>query len=71
MQDAESSQQQKRGRKPMRKKIIGVALGSMLLALSFPAHAQQPTKVPRIGFLLILSPSAGAARGEAFRQGVR
>ena len=68
MQDAESSQQQKRGRKPMRKKIIGVALGAMLLALSFPAHAQQPTKVPLIGY--VVGGSNAPARMEAFRQGL-
>jgi putative ABC transport system substrate-binding protein len=35
------------------------------------ATAQQPTKVPRIGFLLATSPSAISARVEAFRQGLR
>jgi putative ABC transport system substrate-binding protein len=34
-------------------------------------EAQQPTKVPRIGFLAAVSPSAIAARTEAFRQGLR
>src|SRR5437660_8850875 len=33
--------------------------------------AQQPTKVPRIGFLGALSPSSISARIEAFRQGLR
>jgi len=35
------------------------------------AQAQQPTKVPRIGFLSAISPSTVAARIEAFRQGLR
>ncbi|HEU4340017.1 MAG TPA: ABC transporter substrate binding protein, partial [Candidatus Binatia bacterium] len=35
------------------------------------AQAQQPTKVARIGFLAAVSPSAIAARTEAFRQGLR
>src|SRR5262245_47187124 len=35
------------------------------------ARAQQPTKVPRIGFLGGSSPSAISARIEAFRQGLR
>jgi len=35
------------------------------------AEAQQPKKVPRIGFLGAASPSANAARIEAFRQGLR
>ncbi len=35
------------------------------------AEAQQPKKVPRIGFLTATSPSAVSARTEAFRQGLR
>ena len=35
------------------------------------AEAQQPKKVPRIGFLADLAASANAARVEAFRQGLR
>ena len=45
--------------------------GAFLSALSFPAEAQQPTKIPRIGFLGTASPSAVSARVEAFRQGLR
>jgi putative tryptophan/tyrosine transport system substrate-binding protein len=48
-----------------------LALGAMLLALSVPAEAQQPTKVPRIGFLAAASPAAISASTEAFRQGLR
>jgi len=40
----------------------------MLVALSFPADAQQPAKIPRIGYLGSTSVSA---RTEAFRQGLR
>ncbi len=44
----------------------------MLFALcASAADAQQPAKVPRIGFLGFPSPSANAARNEAFRQGLR
>jgi len=43
----------------------------MLLALPFPVHAQQPTKIPRVGYLNAASLSALAARIEAFRQGLR
>jgi putative ABC transport system substrate-binding protein len=43
----------------------------MLLALPFPARAQQPKKVPRIGFLSGGSPSSDAPFTEAFRQGLR
>ncbi|MGH7771384.1 MAG: ABC transporter substrate-binding protein [Candidatus Binatia bacterium] len=52
----------------MSKRIIGLALGAMLLALNFPAEAQQPKKVSRIGFL---SASRPQPRDEAFRQGLR
>lgn len=34
-------------------------------------QAQQPKKVPRIGFLVASNPSAASARIEAFRQGLR
>jgi putative tryptophan/tyrosine transport system substrate-binding protein len=43
----------------------------MLLALSFPAEAQQPKKTARIGYLLASTPSAAAHNIEAFRQGMR
>ena len=36
---------------PMSKKVICVALGAMLFALCVPVAAQQPKKVPRIGYL--------------------
>jgi len=53
----------------MRKKISDLALAAMLLALSFPAHAQQAAKkIPRIGI-----PSAGWRRDpnlDAFQQGL-
>jgi putative ABC transport system substrate-binding protein len=42
----------------------------MLFALCQPAEAQQPTKVPRIGFLSTALSSV-ATRTEAFRQGLR
>ena len=35
------------------------------------AHAQQPTKIPRIGYLTNTSLSTGAANIESFRQGLR
>jgi putative tryptophan/tyrosine transport system substrate-binding protein len=70
-QCAESRVQKKRWRKLMRKKIIGLALSAMLLALCFPAEAQQPKKVPRIGYLTAASLSAISARTGGFRQGLR
>src|SRR5438093_9715344 len=44
---------------------------AVLLAVGVIADAQQPTKIPRIGFLIGTSPIANAARVEAFRQGLR
>jgi ABC-type uncharacterized transport system substrate-binding protein len=55
----------------MRKKVIGFTLSAMLFALSVSVEAQQPKKVPRIGFLNPISPSTISARVEAFRQGLR
>ena len=44
----------------------------VLLLTSFNlAEAQQPTKIPRIGYLAAASPSANVARYDAFRQGLR
>jgi putative ABC transport system substrate-binding protein len=51
-------------------------VGIFAIALTFvfggvEAQAQQPKKVPRIGFLSNTSPSAIKARTDAFRQGLR
>jgi len=43
----------------------------MLFALSYSAEAQQPRKIPRIGFLFVNFASSTPARYEAFRQGLR
>ena len=48
-----------------------ILVAMMLLAVGVTAQAQQPKKVPRIGFLIGSSPAAIAARIEAFRQGLR
>jgi putative ABC transport system substrate-binding protein len=55
----------------MRRTVSGLVLGAMLLALSIPAAAQQPAKVPRIGFLSAASPSSVLDRLDAFRQRLR
>src|SRR5215813_12820160 len=47
--------------------VVGV-LVALLLAFSIPAEAQQPKKVPRIGYLGTGSPSWSSANLEAFRQ---
>src|SRR5438093_1247715 len=56
---------------PMSKKITGLALGAMLLAFSFPAEAQQPKKVPRIGWLSGGDSNSSRSQVEGFRQGLR
>ena len=53
-----------------RRIVIRLLLTVLLFAIS-PASAQQPTKVPRVGYLVAASPSAITARTESFRQGLR
>lgn len=55
----------------MIKIIIGLALGSILLALGVPAHAQQPRKIARIGYLNPGDAVSRAYRTEAFRRGLK
>ena len=60
-----------RAEKNMNRKITALTLCAMLLALCLPVWAQQPSKIPRIGYLTAGSLSAQSARIEAFRQGLR
>ena len=55
----------------MKKKVIGLALGALLIALSVSAEAQQPAGIPRIGILITGSASSYSAWVEAFRQRLR
>ena len=55
----------------MKKIITVLTLCATLLALCFPVEAQQPTKIPRIGFLSTAALSALSSRLEAFRQGLK
>jgi putative ABC transport system substrate-binding protein len=56
----------------MKKKIMIVALCATFFALSYSASAQQPKKVPRIGFVSgIGDPNTPGLQVEAFRQGLR
>jgi putative ABC transport system substrate-binding protein len=49
-----------------------ILLGAMLLALCFPAEAQQPTKkIPCVGFLSLNPESVQKERVEAFREALR
>ena len=51
--------------------LLIAGLCALLMALSFPAKAQQPAKIPRIGYLSAISLSTSPARIEAFLQGLR
>ena len=55
----------------MNNKITGLVLCALLFTLSLPAQAQQPTKIPHIGFLASASRSSISDRIEAFHQGLR
>ena len=49
-----------------------ILMGAMLLAHCFPAEAQQPKKVPRIGYVRVVgTPSPPGPNVEAFRRGLR
>src|SRR5262245_37115452 len=51
-------------------KVVGFALCTLLLVLSVSAEAQQPKKVPKIGYLDPASPDASLRQIEAFRTGL-
>jgi putative ABC transport system substrate-binding protein len=51
--------------------LIGVVALGITFAMWAVAWAQQPTKIPRIGFLITSSPAVIAPRMDAFRQGLR
>jgi putative ABC transport system substrate-binding protein len=55
----------------MKKKITVLALSALLYALSASAQAQQPKKVPRIGYLSSFDPATESARSEPFRLALR
>jgi len=51
--------------------VVRGTLSAMLFALCSSAGAQQPAKLPRIGYLTGATPNGQSARIEAFRQGLR
>ena len=53
------------------KKLFSILLIVAVVVVAAIAQAQQPAKIPRIGFLSAVSPSTISARIEAFRQGLR
>jgi putative ABC transport system substrate-binding protein len=50
---------------------FAILLCAMLCAVCLPAEAQQPKKVPRIGYLSALDPATESARSEAIRLALR
>src|SRR4249920_2483082 len=65
------STERKRGRKLMRKNVIRLTLSAMLFALCWSAEAQQPKKVPRIGYLSSSDPVTESTRSETIRLALR
>ena len=62
---------EKAGAKPTSNRIIGLALGALLLALSFPTEAQQPAKIAKIGVLQFRSASEQSPGRETLRREFR
>jgi len=57
--------------KPMKHTITTFALCAMLLALCLSAQAQEPKKIPRIGYLASSDAASESARAEAIRLALR
>jgi len=55
----------------MRRNLICLTICAMLFALCFSVEAQQPKKVPRLGYLSAQEPAREAPRSEAIRLGLR
>jgi putative tryptophan/tyrosine transport system substrate-binding protein len=53
------------------KSVFRIELCALLFALSFSAEAQQPGKIPRLGFLIATSPATEKSRLDSFLQGMR
>jgi putative tryptophan/tyrosine transport system substrate-binding protein len=51
--------------------LLSILVVAVQLAVAVIAEAQQPAKVPRIGYLTGATPDGQSARTEAFRQGLR
>jgi hypothetical protein len=65
------SREAKGVRKAMKKNIFGFALSALLLALCSSTAAQQPKKVPRIGYLSMRDPVGESSRYETMRLALR
>ena len=53
------------------KQLFSILLVVAVVVVAAIAQAQQPAKIPRIGYLAVNSLSDNAARIDAFRQGLR
>jgi ABC-type uncharacterized transport system substrate-binding protein len=58
-------------RDAMKKNVFCLALGAMLFALCQSAEAQQPAKIPRIGYLSITDAATDSPRAEGLRLALR
>jgi hypothetical protein len=54
-----------------KRKLGSFALCAMLFALCFPAEAQEPKKVPRIGYLSNADPAVESTRSDPIRLALR
>jgi putative tryptophan/tyrosine transport system substrate-binding protein len=63
--------QHKAGAKVIRKRIFGLALCAMLLALCYSASAQQPAKIPRVAFISTSDTAVDSGRFDGIRQRLR
>jgi hypothetical protein len=66
-----SSDEWREAKKNMKRKVTFLALCAMHFALCFSAEAQQPKKVPRIGYLSSSDPATESTRAEAIRLALR
>jgi putative ABC transport system substrate-binding protein len=55
----------------MKKQLLALSFGAMLFALCVPAEAQQPKKVPRLGYLSVSDAATESARFEPIRLALR
>ena len=51
--------------------LLSILVVAVLLTVEVIAQAQQPTRIPRIGYLIAVSPSTSANRIKVFQQGLR
>src|SRR6266404_8427503 len=70
-QRARSRERQEPRSRFMRRKFFDLALSTLLLALCFPAQAQQPKKVPLIGYLSPVDAASESTRFESIRLALR